>query len=263
MTPMTTRGAFKSEIEAIRKRAREHLEEGAWTANYGADVGTAISLLNEAVATEIVCILRYRFHAITATGIASESVAAEFNEHAMEEEQHLLWIAQRIDQLGGKPNLNPDGVAARAASQYVEGNNLVDMIKENLVAERIAVESYRDMVRYFADKDPTTRSLLEKVLAQEEEHANDMHDLLVAHEGKPMLKSCIPASWISSDIRRRDGGHAIPEHECPHDSRERRSRARRPSRCGVGRMAVVANARSAMRRAIVSETPHRKAAPMK
>jgi len=135
------------------------------------------------VATEIVCILRYRYHAIAATGIASESVKQEFEEHAGEEEQHLIWIAERINQLGGKPDLNPDGVSKRAASQFVEGEDLVDMIKENLVAERIAIETYRDMVRYFADKDPTTRVLLEKVLAQEEEHANDMHDLLVAHEG--------------------------------------------------------------------------------
>jgi bacterioferritin len=175
--------SFASDIEAIRKRARQDLEAGAITANYGGDVETSIRLLNEAVATEIVCILRYRYHAIAATGIASESVKQEFEEHAQEEEQHLIWIAERINQLGGKPNLNPDGISQRAASEFVEGEDLVDMIKENLVAERIAIETYRDMVRYFADKDPTTRVLLEKVLAQEEEHANDMHDLLVAHEG--------------------------------------------------------------------------------
>src|SRR6478609_6746858 len=133
---MTTRGAFKSEIEAIRKRAREHLEEGAWTANYGGDVGTAISLLNDAVATEIVCILRYRFHAITAMGIASESVKQEFATHAVEEQQHMLWLAERINQLGGKPNMNPSEVSGRSSTQYVEGHSLVDMIKENLVAER-------------------------------------------------------------------------------------------------------------------------------
>lgn len=185
---MTTTGAFVSDIEAIRKRAREHLEQGAVTTNYGDDVETAIRLLNEAVATEIVCILRYRFHSIAATGIASESVKEEFTQHAVEEEQHMLWIAERINQLGGKPNLDPDGVTGRAASQYVEGENLVDMIKENLVAERIAVEIYRDMIRHFADKDPTTRVILERVLAQEEEHADDMHDLLVAHEGTPPLE---------------------------------------------------------------------------
>jgi bacterioferritin len=175
--------SFAADIEAIRKRARQDLDQGALTSNYGGDVETSIRLLNAAVATEIVCILRYRYHAIAATGIASESVKQEFEEHAAEEEQHLIWIAERINQLSGKPDLNPDGVSKRAASQFVEGEDLVDMIKENLVAERIAIETYRDMVRYFADKDPTTRVLLEKVLAQEEEHANDMHDLLVAHEG--------------------------------------------------------------------------------
>jgi len=180
---MTANGSFATDIQAIRKRAREHLEQGAVTSNYGSDVETSIRLLNEVVATEIVCILRYRYHAIAATGIASESVKEEFEEHAREEEQHLIWVAERINQLGGKPNLNPEGLSQRSASEYVEGNDLVDMIKENLVAERIAVETYRDMVRYFADKDPTTRVILERVLAQEEEHANDMQDLLSAHEG--------------------------------------------------------------------------------
>jgi bacterioferritin len=184
----STPGEFSSAIESIRKRAREHLEEGAITPNYGGDVQTTIRLLNDAVASEIICILRYRYHATVATGIASESVKAEFAQHAREEEQHLLWIAERINQLGGKPNMNPDEVSRRSPTQYVEGQSLVDMIKENLVAERIAVETYRDMIRYFSEKDPTTRVLMEKVLAQEEEHANDMHDLLVAHQGKPMLE---------------------------------------------------------------------------
>jgi bacterioferritin len=180
-------GTFVEDIEKIRKRARADLEQGAVTPNYGGDVETTISLLNAVVATEIVCVLRYRYHAIVAAGIASESVKEEFEEHAREEEQHLLWAAERINQLGGKPDLNPDGVSTRAASQYVEGEDLVDMIKENLIAERIAIETYRDLVRYFGEKDPATRLLLERILAQEEEHANDMHDLLVAHEGAPML----------------------------------------------------------------------------
>jgi bacterioferritin len=185
---MGSKGTFATDIATIRKRAREKLEMGAITQNYGGDVQTAIALLNEAVATEIVCVLRYKFHAAAATGIASESVKEEFAQHAKEEEDHLDWLTERINQLGGKPNLNPDGVTSRAASQYAEGDNLVDMIRENLVAERIAIEHYRDLVRYFADKDPTTRTLLERILAMEEEHANDMHDLLVAHEGKPNLK---------------------------------------------------------------------------
>ncbi|MGZ6081742.1 MAG: ferritin-like domain-containing protein, partial [Myxococcaceae bacterium] len=133
-------------------------------------------------------ILRYKAHAVMATGLASESVKEEFAQHAKEEEEHLDMIAERINQLGGRPNFNPEGITSRAASQYVEGENLVDMIRENLVAERIAVEHYRDLIRYFGEKDPSTRRLLEHVLAQEEEHANDMHDLLVAHEGRPMLK---------------------------------------------------------------------------
>lgn len=184
----TGTGTYTSDLEAIRKRAREHLEQGALTPNYGGDVETAIRILNEALATELVCVLRYRFHAITATGIASEAVKEEFAEHAQEEEEHALMLAERINQLGGKPDFNPDGLTSRSASQYVEGKNLVDMIKEDLIAERIAIETYRDMIRYFAERDPTTRVLLEKILAVEEEHANEMHDLLVAHEGTPMLE---------------------------------------------------------------------------
>src|SRR5213078_875017 len=132
-------------------------------------------------------VLRYKFHAVCATGLASEAVKEEFAQHAKEEGEHLDLLAERINQLGGKPDLNPDGVTSRAASEYAEGANLVDMIKEDLIAERIAIETYREMVRYFGDKDPTTRVLLERILAQEEEHANDMHDLLVSHEGRPML----------------------------------------------------------------------------
>src|SRR5262249_13277129 len=175
------------ERRGIGGGGREEVREGGVTENYGGKVAEAVALLNHAVATEIVCILRYKFHAVCATGLASEAVKAEFAEHAKEEEEHLDLLAERINQIGGTPNLNPEGVLSRAGSEDVEGQNLVDMIKENLVAERIAVELYRDMVRYFGDQDPTTRVLLERVLAQEEEHANDMHDLLVSHEGKPML----------------------------------------------------------------------------
>jgi bacterioferritin len=178
---------FVTDIEAVRHRAREHLDEGAVTSNYETDVATSIRLLNDAVASEIVCVLRYRYHAIAASGISSDAVVKEFEEHARDEEQHLVWFAERINQLGGKPNLNPEGLAERAVTQYVEGGDLVAMIKENLVAERIVIEIYRDMIRYFGEKDPTTRVLLERVLAQEEDHANDMHDLLVAHQGTPML----------------------------------------------------------------------------
>jgi bacterioferritin len=185
---MKAPAAFLTDIKEIRQRARKDLDEGAVTKNYGGNVKDAIKLLNHAVATEIVCILRYKFHAVTAAGLSSESVKAEFAQHAKEEEEHLDLLAERINQLGGKPNMNPEGLLSRAASEYVEGSNLVGMIKENLVAERIAIETYREMVRYFGDSDSTTRVMLERILAQEEEHANDMHDLLVAQQGTPMLK---------------------------------------------------------------------------
>src|SRR5215470_13972943 len=185
---MNTAGAFVSDVKEIRRKARQQLSEGAVTQNYGGKAEDAIAILNHAVATEVVCILRYKFHAVCAAGLASEAVKAEFAQHAKEEEEHLDLLTERINQLGGKPNLNPDGIGSRAASEYVEGENLVDMIKEDLVAERVAIETYREMVRYFGDRDPTTRVLLERILAQEEEHANDMHDLLVTHEGRPMLE---------------------------------------------------------------------------
>lgn len=184
---MNTPGSFIKNMKDIRRRARKDLNDGAMTKNYGGNVKDAISILNHAVATEIVCVLRYKFHAVCAMGLASESVKQEFAQHAKEEEEHLDALAERINQLGGKPNLNPEGLLSRAASEYVEGETLVDMIKEDLVAERIAIETYRGMVRYFGDKDPTTRSLIVRILAQEEEHANDLHDLLVAHQGRPML----------------------------------------------------------------------------
>lgn len=159
------------------------------TSSYELDVEKAISLLNDAVATEIVCVLRYKFHAIMAQGIHSEGVKQEFEAHAVEEQEHLEMLAERINQLGGKPDFNPANLLTRSASEYVEGDNLVDMIKENLVAERVAIDVYRMMIAFFGEKDSTTRTMLEKILAQEEEHANDMHDLLVAHEGKPMLRN--------------------------------------------------------------------------
>ena len=179
---------FLSDVKALRQRAREHLDTGAVTPSYRGDASRTIEILQAVLATEIVCVLRYTMHAVTATGIASESVKDEFSQHATEEQQHMMMVAERINQLGGTPNFNPDGLATRSASQYsAEGGNLVDMIKENLVAERIAVEHYRELIRFFGGDDPTTRRMLEKILETEEEHANDMHDLLVAHEGKPML----------------------------------------------------------------------------
>jgi bacterioferritin len=182
-------GAFLTDVKTLRERARKNLESGAVTSTYQGDVKKTIELLQDVVATELVCVLRYTFHAVTATGISSEAVKAEFATHAAEEQQHMMQAAERINQLGGKPNFNPEGLLSRSASQYVEGKDLVDMIKENLIAERIAVDHYRELIRYFGDKDPATRLMLQGILAKEEEHANDMHDLLVAHEGKPMLHS--------------------------------------------------------------------------
>ncbi|MFO1029228.1 MAG: ferritin-like domain-containing protein [Acetobacteraceae bacterium] len=180
---------FLTDVQTLRKRAREHLEGGAVTSTYDGDVKKTIEILQNVLATEIVCVLRYTMHAISADGISSESVRQEFAEHAAEEQAHMQAVAERIDQLGGKPNFNPEGLASRSASQYAEGENLVDMIKENLIAERIAVDHYRELIRYFGDSDPATRVMLEGILVKEEEHASDMHDLLVAHEGKPPLEA--------------------------------------------------------------------------
>jgi len=178
---------FLSDVKQLRERARASLKSGAITPAYHADVKETIEILQSVLATEIVCILRYTMNAVAATGLSSDSVKEEFDEHADEEREHMRKVAERINQLGGTPNFNPEGLAMRSASQYVEGANLVEMIKENLIAERIACEHYRELIRYFADKDPTTRVMMEGILVNEEEHANDMHDLLVAHEGKGML----------------------------------------------------------------------------
>jgi bacterioferritin len=180
---------FLTDVQQLRARAREHLEKGPVTPNYQGDIKQAINILQNVLATEIVCVLRYTQNAIAATGISSEGVKDEFEEHAKEEQGHMKAVAERINQLGGTPNFNPEGLAMRSASQYSEGPNLIEMIKENLIAERIACDHYRELIRYFGDDDPTTRVMLEGILTNEEEHANDMHDLLVAHEGRPMLAS--------------------------------------------------------------------------
>lgn len=179
---------FLSDITELRRRAKANIDKGAVTDNYGGDSKTAIDILQTVLATEIVCVLRYTSHAIAADGIDSEAVAKEFAEHAREEREHMDLVAKRIDELGGTPNFNPTGLATRSASEYGTAETLIDMIKENLIAERIAVEHYRELIRYFGDNDPTTRIMIEAITAVEEEHATDMHDLLVAHEGKPFIK---------------------------------------------------------------------------
>ncbi|MBV9770774.1 MAG: ferritin-like domain-containing protein [Bryobacterales bacterium] len=186
-TTNTNNQPFLTDVQELRSRARASLDKGAVTPAYQGDVEQTIDILQSVLATEIVCVLRYTMNAIAATGISSDSVKEEFDEHAKEERGHMREVAERINQLGGTPNFDPEGLLSRSASQYVVGANLVEMIKENLVAERIACEHYRELIRYFADKDPTTRVMMEGILTNEEEHANDMHDLLVAHEGKPML----------------------------------------------------------------------------
>ena len=187
MTTSKRSEPFLTDVKTLRERARKSIEKGAVTQNYGGNVEQAIDILQQVLATEIVCVLRYTMHAVAAAGISSDSVKEEFAQHAKEEQEHMMAVAERINQLGGKPNFDPEGLASRSASQYGEGGDLVGMIKENLIAERIAVEHYRELIRYFGDKDTTTRVMLEHILGNEEEHANDMHDLLVAHEGRPML----------------------------------------------------------------------------
>jgi bacterioferritin len=169
---------FLTDIKTLRERARRHIEQGAVTEGYTADRDTVIKLLNEALATEIVCVLRYKRHYFMASGIHAEGVAAEFLEHANDEQGHADQIAARIVQLGGEPDFNPEGLVTRSHAEYVEGETLVDMIKEDLVAERIAIDSYRDMIRYFGNDDPTSRRMLEGILAVEEEHADDLVSLL-------------------------------------------------------------------------------------
>jgi len=170
--------AFMTDISTLRKRAREHIMQGAITPGYTAHRETVVKLLNEALATEIVCVLRYKRHFFMASGINADSVAAEFQQHATEEQQHADQIAARIVQLNGEPNLNPEGLTSRSHAEYVEGENLVDMIKEDLVAERIAIDSYREMINYVGDQDTTTKRMLEGILAMEEEHADDLVGLL-------------------------------------------------------------------------------------
>ena len=179
---------FLSDIQELRRRARQHIEEGAITPGYQADREQVVKLLNEALATEIVCTLRYRRHYFMAKGIHGESVAAEFLEHANDEQQHADQIAARITQLGGEPDFSPEGLATRSHAEYVEGDSLEEMIKEDLVAERIAIDSYKEIILYLGESDPTSRRLMEEILGKEEEHADDLANLM-------------------EDIGRQDSGH--------------------------------------------------------
>ena len=179
--PGTSSKPFLTDVKTLRERARKNISSGGVTFTYEGDVKKTIEILQAVLATEIVCVLRYTMHAVAASGIHSEGVKGEFAQHAKEEAEHVQQVAERINQLGGKPNFSPDGLASRAASEYGNAEDLVDMIKENLIAERIAVDHYRELIRYFGDDDPGTRIMLEGILTVEEEHANDMQDLLAAH----------------------------------------------------------------------------------
>jgi bacterioferritin len=180
------KNSFLTDISEIRRRARQHIEDGAVTDSYKGDRKVVLRVLNEALATEIVCVLRYKRHHYMAKGIHSQAVAEEFLEHAAEEQEHADLIAERITQLDGEPNFNPEGLLTRSHSEYVEGESLLDMIREDLIAERIAVESYSEIIRYLADNDPTSRRMMESILAKEEEHAEEMKTLLesIAKEEK-------------------------------------------------------------------------------
>lgn len=175
---------FLNDVKTLRDRARQHIEQGAVTPGYEGDRDTVLKILNTALATEVICVLRYKLHYFMANGINAESIAAEFAEHANEEQQHVDQIAERIVQLGGKPDLSPDSLSARSHTEYVEPEALVDMIKENLVAERIVIDSYREIIRYLGNGDPTTRRMFEEILAVEEEHADDLVSLLGGMDGK-------------------------------------------------------------------------------
>ena len=169
---------FVTDVQELRKRAREHMEQGAVTSGYKADLKTVVKILNEVLATELVCVLRYKRHYYMASGIHSQPVAEKFLENANEEQGHADMVAERIVQLGGEPNFDPAGLATRSHSEYAEGKSLLDMIREDLVAERIAVESYTEIIRYLGDDDPTTRTLMERIMGNEEEHAEEMKTLL-------------------------------------------------------------------------------------
>ncbi|AUT67867.1 MULTISPECIES: ferritin-like domain-containing protein [Paraburkholderia] len=177
-----TKGEFVMDLKRIREQARKDMDDGPVTQTYGADRETVLKLLNGALATELVCVLRYKRHYFMAKGINSEAVAQEFLEHANEEQGHADTLAARIVQLGGEPDFAPDNLSKRSHSEYKEGKNLTDMIRENLVAERIAIDTYREIIRYLGDGDVTTRRMFEEILAVEEEHADDMADLLSGRE---------------------------------------------------------------------------------
>jgi bacterioferritin len=195
---------FLTDVVTLRQRARRQMEQGAVTETYGGDVQRTIEILQSVLATELVCVLRYTQHSIVATGLSRESVSQEFAQHAREEQDHVQRVAERINQLGGAPDFNPDTLTARSAAQYQTSEDLVELIQENLIAERIAIDHYRELIRYFGNDDPATRTMLEAILIVEEEHASDMVDLLAIHG---------PAHGVEA---RREGRPAPTTYHTPH-----------------------------------------------
>ena len=215
------------QIQALRERARQHIAEGAITPDYQLDREQSIRILNEALATELVCTLRYQFHYFMATGIHSQAVKQEFREHAREEQEHAERIAERIKQLGGKPVMNPAMLTDLSHSEYREGNTLAEMIREDLIAERIAVESYREMIRYFGDRDPTTRIMMEEILAKEEEHADELTDLLFAVE--PSTGKGARPLYFADEVGSAQGAGERRPEESSHRDSGGGSRPKKPS----------------------------------
>lgn len=186
MEKTTTESESLFNLEEIRRHAMTAMNQGAVTGDYPLDLEKACQILNEALATEILCVLRYRHHAVIAKGINAPQIAEEFKEHAANEDEHVWALAVRIDQLGGNPDFNPETIKARTTTEYGQATELMAMIREDLVAERMVIEVYRQMIDWFGHNDPTTRRLLEKILADEEEHANELADLLVVASQKTL-----------------------------------------------------------------------------
>src|SRR5438105_11705998 len=221
---------FIRNVEELRQRARQKMEEGAVTDTYKGDVHQTISILNEALATEIVCVLRYMHHYFMATGVHGKSVADEFKEHADSEREHADSIAERIQQLGGKPDFNPRSLLERSASQYVEGESLAQMIREDLIAERVVIEVYQDMIRHFGSDDPTTRVMIEKILHDEEEHASDLADLLyIADPTTGETQGKDPgADPLRIDSQQRDGARRESRQNARRETQPRQQRDNQP-----------------------------------
>jgi bacterioferritin len=221
---------FVKDVEELRRRAVDKLEEGPVTKSYEGDVQKTIEILNEALATEIVCVLRYMHHYFMATGVHASAARDEFKEHADAEREHADMLAERVQQLGGKPDFNPKSLLERSASQYVEGEDLADMIREDLVAERIVIDIYQQMVRYFADNDPTTRIILEQLLRDEEEHASDLADLLyIVNPTTGQTEGQDPGTDPLRSYARQDGPGQSKDH--PRETSEedhRKEHARAP-----------------------------------